>query len=340
MTRTEVENMNTHLPLSPPRLQRCFLRMELPSHVVYCETDVFKPGRTYRIPFKFVVPEQLPIQTCQHHCSNHQIQQQHLQLPASLSHKSHGTNSFYDMSPEMAEVMYGINFELWQTRGKAGKAKKIMASIHPVHIIPIRDEHAPILVPTNNTNYRLYSALNVPKGMTRRKMGKLVACSAQPPAIQIHRLQPQDGEASTSLKINLRFEPSTEDELPPKFLSAQFQLRAMTFFGLEPWKDCPDLSDISTWGQQGFWSDSVSLLLNNEMKVEWIASQENGQEIFTALVEAQLSLSDDRSYPQTFHSCLVSRAYALKATLYYRVHGRNWGSSSISLSVPVEICAT
>jgi hypothetical protein len=331
--------MHTHLPLSPPQLLKEFLRMELLIYGFSWEATILKPGRTYRIPFKFVVPEALPVQACHHQCSHYQIQQQHLQLPASLGNQTKGLDRAHDMSPETAQVLYSINFAIWHRSGKADRAKKVQESTHPVQIIPIRDENAPILVPPKNRHYQLHSEKTLSKGVMRHKVGKITAYSAQPPAIQIHNLQTQN-ETATVLKINLRFDPFQPGESPPIILSSQFQLRAMTFFGLDPWQDSPDLSDVSTWGpRQGFWSDCLSLTPDKNVEVEWKAGEEDDRTTFTASVEARVSLPSHRQYPPTFHSCLVSRVYALKAILFYRAHGKSRGSSSIALSVPVEICA-
>jgi hypothetical protein len=340
MTRTEVENMHTHLPLSPPQLQKEFLRMELPIYDNSWDTNILKPGKTYRIRFKFVVPEELPIQACHHQCAHDQIKQQHLQLPASLSYRTQNFDGSHHMSPEMAEVRYSINFAVWQRSGKTDKAKKVVESTYPLQIIPIRDEHAPILVPAKSKYYQLQSEKTLSRGVMRHTVGKLAAYSAPPPAIQTHGPQPQMEEKATALKIILRFEPVQQGELPPAILSAQFQLRAMTFFGLDPWSESPDLSDISTWGpRRGFWSEDASLSPDNEVKVEWKAGQEDDRTIFTALLETRVTLPSHRRFPPTFHSCLVSRTYALKSQLLYQGRGRIRGSSSISLSVPVEICA-
>ncbi|KGO48286.1 hypothetical protein PEX2_022940 [Penicillium expansum] len=340
MTRTEVENMNTHLALPLNRLLKTFLIMELPIYDYFWDTNTLKPGKSYRMPFKFVVPGELPIHACHHQCANHQIQQEHMQLPASLSYRATNSHKVHDMSPEMAEIVYSINFTLWQRNGKAGRSKKIQEATHPVQIIPTRNEHPPIFVPSKNKYYQLQSEKSLSTGVLRHARGKLAACCIQPPAIQLQSLQPST-VASTSLKIDLRFDPSHLGQLPPTLLAAEFQLRAMTFFGLDAWPDYPDLTDISTWGsRQEFWSEYVALTVNKETKLDWEAQEEGDRTIFTAAIEACVTLPAHRRYPPTFHSCLVSRVYALKTTMFYRVHGKARGRSSISVSVPVEICAT
>ncbi|KAJ6185172.1 hypothetical protein N7519_006473 [Penicillium mononematosum] len=338
MMRVEVENMNTHLALPFNSLQKPFLSMDMPIYDYFGDTNTLKPGKGYRLPFKFIISEELPIHACRHQCANHQIQQEHLQLPGSLSYHSTKSHKSHDMSPEMAEVVYSINFALWQRDGKAGRSK-ILEATHPVQILPTRNEHPPILVSGKNKYYRLRAEKSLSTGMLRHSRGKLVACSTQPPAIQLQSLQPTNTNASTSLKIDLRFGAARLVQSPPSVLAVEFQLRAMTFFGLEAWQDHPDLTDVSTWGlRRDFWSDYVALTPINELNLEWKSQEEGDRTIFTASIEACVSLPTHRRYPPTFHSCFVSRVYALKATLFYRAHGNALGRSSISVSVPVEIC--
>jgi hypothetical protein len=312
--------------------------MDMPINDYFGGTNTLKPGKSYRLPFKFIIPEELPIHACRHQCANHQIQREHLQLPASLSYRATQSHKVHDMSPEMAEVVYSINFALWERNGKAGRSK-IREATHLVQILPTRNEHPPILIPAKNKYYRLRAEKSLSTGVLRHSRGKLVACFAQPPAIQLQSFQPTNTDASTSLKIDLRFDAAHLHQLPPSVFAAEFQLRAMTFFGLEAWQDYPDLTDVSTWGsRRDFWSDYVALTPIDDLKLEWKSQDEGDRTIFTASIETCVSLPTHRRYPPTFHSCFVSRVYALKATLFYRVHGNALGRSSISVSVPVEIC--
>lgn len=334
--------MNTHVPLPVSRLQKTFLCMELPmdgiSWDTTWDTTTLCPGRIYQIPFKFIVPEELPLHVCHHQCGNHQIQQEHLRLPASLSYRAHKSSGIHDMSPEMAQVSYSINFTLWQRGEKAARSEKIEEFTHPVQILPMREEHAPILVPSKNKYYQFQSEKNLCKGLFRHAVGKLAAFSTQPPAIHLQALGPENENASTVLNIDLRFEPAHPDELPPTLLTPEFQLRAMTFFGLDPWQDSPDLADISTWGpRQGVWSECVSLTSKEEMQVDWKLPE--GSEVLTSSIVTAVALPSHRLYPPTGYSCLVSRTYAIKAKLFYRAHGRTRITSSLSLSLPIEICA-
>ncbi|KAJ6104060.1 hypothetical protein N7523_010380 [Penicillium sp. IBT 18751x] len=334
--RTEVENMYTHVPVSTNVLEKPFLRMDFPVFDSVSDTTL-EPERTYEIPFKFVVPRQLPVQMCHHECVNVQIQQEHLQLPASLGHVSRMMNVGDDMSPETAKVMYFIKFEVWDSDALKGRqAKKAQEAICPVHILPVRQESAPLLI-SQSRHYKLQTKKNTNRGMLRSNVGALVASAAQPPAIQLDSLQPKD--ASSPLKINLRFEPTHEGQLPPTHLSTQFKLKSLTFYGLEPWHEFPDLQDASTWGpRRAVWSDRVPLS-SMEMELEWSCQIDHGRVIYTASADLVVDLASSRLYPPTFHSCFISRVYVLKAVLFLSVHRKATRGISLSLAVPLQICA-
>ncbi|KAK9857481.1 hypothetical protein MYU51_020963 [Penicillium brevicompactum] len=325
VTKTEVENMNSHIATSPPKLEKKFLSMQHPIPDFLWDTKRLEPGQTYRFPFTFVVPEQLPVQACYHQCAHHQIQQHHLRLPASLGFHSQNTTQNHsqskDMSPNIAKVCYGIRFTVWKKNEKEDKMKKI-------HSAP-KEQILP-------NEFREKRVKGCDAAFVGQVHSKLQSASSNP----LQSPRPQSGEPSTVLKLDLQFEPSKEGESPPRILAAQFQLRAMTFFALEPWQDYPDLSDITTWDRQGFWSEYVSLQPEADMDLEWKAtsSKEHDRRIFTASIEARVSLPSHQIYPTTSHSCLVSRVYALKVILFYRAHGKKRGTSRLSLSVPVEVC--
>ncbi|KAJ5251117.1 hypothetical protein N7489_001527 [Penicillium chrysogenum] len=67
-----------------------FLSMDMAIYDYFEDTNTLKSGKSHRLPFKLIIPEELPIHACRHPCANHQIQQEHLQLPGSLSY--HSTN--------------------------------------------------------------------------------------------------------------------------------------------------------------------------------------------------------------------------------------------------------
>lgn len=110
------------------------------------------------------------------------------------------------MTPKTAQVKYAIKFEVWDSdASKGSRAKKIQEALHPVYVLPTRPELAQLLI-LQSQYYRLQAERSISGGVLRSTLGSLVASTAQPPAIQLDGPQPQD--ASTTLRINLRFEPT------------------------------------------------------------------------------------------------------------------------------------
>ena len=305
--------------------------------LVSLSDTTLESGKTHRILFKFVVPRQLPVQICHHECANVQIQQEHLQLPASLGHVSRLLNAGDDMAPETSQSTYSIKFEVWDSDALKGRqAKTTQEAVYPVYILPIRNESAPLLI-SQSKRYQLRTEKNLSRGMLRSSVGALVASAVQPPAIQLDSLQPED--ASSPLRINLRFEPTHDGQMPPTHLSTQLKLKAFTFYGIEPWQEFPDLKDASTWGpRQAFWSDIVPLS-SMEMDLEWSCETDQGCVIYTTSVDLVAELANSRMYPPTFHSCFISRVYVLKAALFFRMHRKASRGISLFLAAPLQVCA-
>lgn len=214
--------------------------------------------------------------------------------------------------------------------------KKIQDAIHPVYILPTRQENALLLI-SESKRYQLQTKRALSRGFLRSSLGALVTSAAQPPAIQLDSLQLHN--ASTTLQTNLQFEPTQRNQSPPTHLSTQLRLKSFTFYGLEPWHEFPDLTVVLTWGsRKTFWSDTVPLS-SKEMNLEWSCQVEQDRVIYTTSIEVVATLPSSRMYPPTFHSCFISRVYALKATLFCRAHVKAQSGNSLSLTVPLQICA-
>jgi hypothetical protein len=246
-------------------------------------------------------------------------------------------NSVEDMAPETAQITYAIRFEVWDNNtSKGGRAKKIQDAIHPVYILPTRQEIAPLLI-SETKRYQLQTRKALSRGFLRSSLGALVASAVQPPSLQLHSLQLHN--ASTTLKINLQFEPTQANQSPPAHVSAQMKLKTFTYYGLEPWHEFPDLTDTLTWGsRKTFWSDTVPLT-SSKINLAWSCKLEPDRLIYTTSIEVVATLPSSRMYPPTFHSCFVSRVYALKATLFCQARSKVGSGNSLSLTVPWQICA-
>lgn len=344
--KIEVENMASHLPVPRTKLRRTFLRMELPVHKYALETT-FESGRTYQIPFEFVVPSELPMHVCCHSCANPQVQQQHLQLPPSQGHASQYFDA-HDGASSQEDVSYRINFTLWQYGHphKTRPTKKLHEAHQPIYILPRSQERAPILVPHKSRQYRLRAEKALAKGLLRPTLGSLTALATQPPGIEIAQgpRPRKNGDMSTNLRIDLSFRTKNSDQPPPRLLSCKFKLWTMTFYGLDRWQDFPDQINPFHWtSRQTLWSETVSLNSTPAL-VDWkILPREkldSGEgTVYSASIDTVVVLPTGYVYLPTFHSCFISRVYSLQVSLVFQSHKARQ-STPVRLAVPVQIFAS
>lgn len=59
--------------------------------------------------------------------------------------------------------------------------------------------------------------------------------------------------------------------------------------------------------------------------------------VYISSLEIPVTLPENYIFPPTFHSCFISRVYALRAVLAYRPHGCVQKKARLSLTVPVQI---
>ncbi|KAJ5621899.1 hypothetical protein N7528_005131 [Penicillium herquei] len=341
-----IQNMGTHVPVPVNVLRRQFLRMDLPVYECIPQVEL-QPGTQYKIPFHFVVPIQLPVQICQHKCTNIQVNQEHLNLPPSLGQTAQFFDNGHDMGPKEAKISYAITVTTRQAGGKNKPWKKPREYKHPIYILPKSPENAPILIPLDSWFYQLNTQKSLRQGIFQSPAGSLSASTFQPPAIQLlGTSQPRDSaELSTTLRVNLVFEPSNPEKAPPKSISTKVKLKAMTFFGVEPWEDSPDLTHPGNWDtRRAYWSDSVPIL-SNQMAPNWSLCRKGSNDemgnrtVYTASMEILITLPSSRVYLPTFNSCFIARMYSLSASFSCQPHKTTQRGSNIILAAPLQILA-
>lgn len=184
-----------------------------------------------------------------------------------------------------------------------------------------------------------------------------------------------DGNAaSTSVNLHLRFDPDNSDEQPPSLRSLATKLKVMTFYAARPWTRFPSMSSIGAIDpSQGVYSESITLSRLCLARAQWekhgdSSSSSSARRIscqstsswsssssssssppsssssfypekthYTASVVVPISLPRDKSFVPTFHSCLVSRIYALDVSVSYQTPNANVIAPSISLRLPMQI---
>ncbi|KOS41077.1 hypothetical protein ACN38_g8057 [Penicillium nordicum] len=345
--------------------QQMFLKLRQPiDEMEYPTPRVLESGRSYEYPFTFVVPDRLLPQVCSHPKKNVHLQRSHTMLPPTLGDPilaSNGKTLLDDMAPSMSQIAYTVRASVLQKQLVGPGVLAIAGIAKKVRIIPTVEEEPPVEI-SASPSLCTRKEKSVKRGTFRGTLGRVVASSSQPKPIQ---LLPPDGEptdtVSTVATVNLRFDP-VGDEQPPPLGTMTSKLRVSTFFSAAPWEDFP-----STTGMPfahigcGLYTESVPLLTMCVASAQWTkqstaadtmrrdstdssssdsstgpSSAFTGDTYYTASVVVPVTLPKSKAFVPTFHSCLMSRIYALDLSLTYHTPATNLMTPTISLRVPVQ----
>ncbi|KGO74265.1 Arrestin-like, N-terminal [Penicillium italicum] len=345
--------------------QQMFLKLRQPiDEMEYPTPRVLESGRSYVYRFTFVIPDRLLPQACTHAEKHAHIQRAHTLLPPTLGDPilaSNGKTLLDDMAPSMSQIGYTVRASVLQKQLAGSGVVAIAGIAKKVRIIPVVEEEPPVET-SASSSYCTRKEKSVKRGTLRGKLGRIVASSSQPKPIQ---LLPPDGEptdtVSTVAAVNLRFDP-VGDEQPPPLGAMTSKLRANTFFSATPWDDFPSTTGIpfSRIGC-GLYTECVPLLTMCVASAQWTkhstaadymrrdstdssssdsstgpSSAFTGDIYYTASIVVPITLPKSKAFIPTFHSCLMSRTYALDLSLTYHTPAANLMTPTISLRLPVQ----
>lgn len=338
---------------------RPFLKLRMPiSEDDVPEDRVFKAGRTYSIPFHFVVPHQLPMGACKHQCEPGPVLDHHLRLPPTI-----GFWSADDQAPEMAQIEYAVKARAVRQELGDAPASKVMQGQHIVKVLPASPEDAPLDITFRDERYTMAKTKTIRKNLFSAKTGKLTAASTQPEAVMFSA-DGRDASMSTA-RINLEFVPDSADTAPPKINSVSAKLLSTTFFGAAPVNYLPNLGPRTAYhGNPCLNYTTTNNLFNTSVdKVSWSQEKVNTGRRDSGYSSSHLSPDSDamgkssnkksaepikhvasldipftvtndnrKIFLPTFHSCLISRTYVLQLCL--SVGPTN---TTMTTSVPVQV---
>ena len=344
-----------------------FLRLAQP----ICASDlppnrILQSGKTYKIPFTFVVPERLLPQSCTHLKDMEHVLDAHLALPPSLGDpmvSRDGKTLLNDLAPDMTVISYAIRVLLLRRNPEPrGKPSIIADSIKKLRIIPASDEAAPL--PQSNTRgdeYVLRKEKVLKKGIFGGKLGRITIEAAQPRSLHlpcVHTDMTQT-RVTTVAVIHMRFDPIDPSAKPPRLGNLQSRLKAATFFASVPLRDFPTRSNAYLYDtQRGIFVDTMTLSCRNIESAQWtqhtvLERHDSAISIsdsrppssaspiyYTCQVLVPIDLpSKSKTFVPTFHSCLVSRVYSLDLTLSVHPPSTTVSSTSLHLKLPLQISA-
>ncbi|PKS09012.1 hypothetical protein jhhlp_003625 [Lomentospora prolificans] len=343
----------------PQRSSHVFLKLTMPiSDSKYPMPRIFEQGRTYSIPFHFVVPSQLTLSACKHASDNVYVQDYHMRMPPTM-----GTWSRDDLSPETAQVEYFVRARVLGEADTGRRPEKIFEAQKPLLVLPPSPEDAPFNITSKDMHYTMSKTKSIKKNMFSHKLGRFTATASQPSAIHIGA--DTRSASGTAVTLQLGFEPAASDIAPPTVKAVSAKLVSSTWYGVTPAKNLPDMGsrpDFAIEPPRLAYKAGISLFNTEVNQVTWrlqgatprrdsgYSTDHEGSDSSSGKKSKKKSAKGDKishsatlyipfdvSAKQkvllpTFHSCLVSRVYALHLNL--TVGSAN---TTVSLVVPVQV---
>lgn len=342
---------------------RTFLKMSIPCNGLP-ESQVFKAGRTYTIPFTFVVPSQLAPSACCHDCSG-MVQKQHLRLPPTMGSWDGG-----DQAPETVQVEYSIKAIVSKDKEHSGQVKLLEAE-HHLRILPVSSEEPPLHITPEDKKYRLAHGKMRRQNLFSPRTGYLRAAAIQPNPVEfsLNAL----GARGSFIRIDLEFVP-TAGMLPPDIHAVAAKIRSTTHFSITTINYLPNvgkpaenaLCPVVTYSTANkinidnpprvVWDRQYSTSLRGYTRKPHLEQQERALEspiaevclgglgsddtgrnnpikhVATLDIPFTLPTANKQIFLPTFHSCLISRTYSINLTLAVGTFG-----TALSLSIPIQV---
>jgi len=271
-TKTSFEGMSV-----PQAITHTFLKMSMPvPDSLYPSPRVLENGKTYTIPFHFVIPRHLTLSACNHDRLKPQLQEHHLLLPPSLG----GWHHRDDMSPRMAKVEYTIKARVVRddpvpppANAQSGeqpttKRIRIMEATHNIQVLPATPEDPPLSITPADKLYKMSKTKTLRKRLLTTKLGTITAEASQPAAAVVS----SDGRqvvSTPTAHVKFTFTPSTSSNsskkgvLLPIVTGVSAKIAAYTYFSSGTISDFPDLGEgfiqPYVFDRRGVYSTAVPL---------------------------------------------------------------------------------
>lgn len=328
---------------------------------------VAEAGRTYKFPFHFVVPERLLPQSCIHPKECEQVHNGHLELPPSLGDPmlvTDGHSLLDDLAPDMTTISYAIKVRIVRRREEGGKPLILVDSAKKLRIIPATHEQPPLnIIDRKDDDYILRREKMLNKRMFRGKLGQLTMETSQSKSLNLSLPRSESSCSSTTMAtVNLRFDPADDGSRPPRLGQLWNRIKVATFFGTLPMSDFPTMTGVGNYeSQRGLFVKTLNLSSRCVTTVQWeqhtsshplaatsfssMSSREplsayTGRIFYTARLLVPITLPTHKMFPPTFHSCLISRIYALDFSLSVHTPSATGLAQTMQLKVPLQILST
>lgn len=244
------------------------------------------------------------------------------------------------MSSEMARISYIVRVTV-KRAFPPNKPSRILASVgKKVRIIPAVEEEPPLDISDHAKVYWDHKEKDMKRGLMRGKLGRISMSASQPRPIQLSARSCEKGDSTgTVATVQLRYDPVGREE-PPALMGLSSKLRVSTAYSNAPMDNFPSGSLGCSHLGQALYLETVPLPTLCVASAHWkpcTPSTPSGRTYYAASIVVPVSLPKNKAFVPTFHSCLISRFYALDIGVSYRTPATNLVDPSISLRLPVQM---
>ena len=281
-----------------------------------------------------------------------------------------------DMAPDMSKIAYSVRARITSGRGGRNNLPKIIAEgSKKLRVIPATEEQPPLdVLPGGDDryDYKIRREKTIKKGTFKGKLGRVVAQSAQPQSLKLPfaRGPNADCDPTTMATVNVRFDPINESLSPPDLNTLQAKFTVATFFASE-WVDVipTKVSDFHGSDYRGVFTHTLNLSSLCLSNIEWEKHDSSTSNLlnrgdsgipttseayswmptaseaykdgcfYTARIVVPVSLpKGNKILVPSFHSCLVSRIYALDLYLSFNTPNPTFFKDpTIHLKLPIQV---
>ncbi|KAH7007511.1 arrestin [Ilyonectria destructans] len=308
-----------------------FLDLDMPiPDSAYPESGTFLAGETYVLPFHFIIPHELPTAACSHRVDSDVVRDHHLQVPPSM-----GNWEKDDMAASVSEVIYSIRTTIFHKPCAGEPYSMYTEAARRIKVIAPSPEQAPLNIYKSNRRYALTKTKQIRKGLLSGSLGQVTVAAAQ--AQTVHLFPDGRGHGDSSLPISLTFKPTALDVIPPQITKLSAKIRSYTWYQPSQVSGLPDLG--SSIGEP--FTVTVPVSVEPQSRLEWsqhldttsASSRGSGKPplFHSTTLDVQFQLpTSTKTFLPTFHSCLISRTYAIHLSLYIN-------NAEVELVVPIQI---
>ena len=368
-TKTYVENLSPAATRSRTTAVHKFLRLVMPVRDSdYPQPRIAEAGHTYKFDFNFAVPEQLLPRSCSHNCSSPHVHNAHIQVPPSMGDRE--VSGLDDLAPDMSKIQYAVKVKVVRSRERDGQEVVLVEGLRKLHIVPAVQEAPPLSLGDGFEDYVVSKTKSLKKGMFSGKLGRITVSAAQPSALILPAsVTGRTTSPTTMATVKLRFDPHDTTSQPPRLGGLTTKIKTTTYYAARPAQSLPShfnmVSQFET--TRGVYDISTSLSSRCVESVVWerqeprevagrrnsdsstsssdfsdnvlSPAQKEGKPFYTATVLVPITLPANKTWIPTFHTCIVSRVYAIGLSLSVHTPGTGVPATTLALHLPVQIAA-